>query len=156
MKTDGSDVHQVASPSSCTGSSCPTTLGTDEARAPNSDLIAFAANSSATPPTTGFDTDGIYTMNPDGSQITDVTAALSAECADFTGEGPSWSPDGTQIAFAFQATLDTTNDPNCPLNVATDPFASPDELSGIAITNPDGSSYEVIVRGASSNPVWQP
>src|SRR5437870_7090446 len=36
--------------------------------------------------------DGIYTMNPDGTGVTQVPNTVG-------GENPVWSPDGTRIAF---------------------------------------------------------
>jgi hypothetical protein len=39
----------------------------------------------------------IYTVNPDGTKLTKLTADTSTSASE---GGPAWSPDGTQIAFA--------------------------------------------------------
>jgi Tol biopolymer transport system component len=75
---------------------------------------------------------GIYTMNPDGSDVRRVSSSDGG--SDFW---PSWSPDGSRIAFA----------------------AIRKEDWGIWAVNADGSNEQPILGGAIGyvkNPVWSP
>jgi dipeptidyl aminopeptidase/acylaminoacyl peptidase len=75
---------------------------------------------------------GIYTMNPDGSDVKRVSSSDGG--SDFW---PSWSPDGSRIAFA----------------------AIRKEDWGIWEVNADGSNEQPILGGAIGyvkNPVWSP
>jgi Tol biopolymer transport system component len=75
---------------------------------------------------------GIYTMNPDGSDVRRVSSSDGG--SDFW---PSWSPDGSRIAFA----------------------AIRKEDWGIWGVNADGSNEQPILGGAIGyvkNPVWSP
>jgi Tol biopolymer transport system component len=75
---------------------------------------------------------GIYTMNPDGSDVKRVSSSDGG--SDFW---PSWSPDGSRIAFA----------------------AIRKEDWGIWVVNADGSNEQPILGGAIGyvkNPVWSP
>lgn len=76
---------------------------------------------------------GIYTMNPDGSDVKRVSSSDGG--SDF---GPSWSPDGSRIAFA----------------------AIRKEDWGIWVVNADGSNEQQILGGGAigfvNNPVWSP
>src|SRR5512132_455415 len=76
---------------------------------------------------------GIYTMNPDGSDVRRVSSSDGG--SDF---GPSWSPDGTQVVFA----------------------AIRNEDWGIWVVDADGSNEHMILGGTGAgyvdNPVWSP
>jgi dipeptidyl aminopeptidase/acylaminoacyl peptidase len=63
------------------------TTSTAEANSlPQNGKIAFSRNQGEV----GYD---IYTVDPDGSNLTQLTNNIS------WGDKPAWSPDGTQIAF---------------------------------------------------------
>lgn len=100
---------------------------------------------------------GIYTMNPDGSDLTRLTSGADLE--------PAWSPDGTQIAFTrfngatqggiFVMNADGSNQRRFTAN-ANDryPTWSPDGTKiafssrfGVIIMNADGSNQRVIQTG---------
>ena len=71
---------------------------------------------------------GVFTMNPDGSDVvavTDVTQAVS-------NGSPAWSPDGLRIGFFRSSTL------------------------RIVIVNPDGTSPQTVPVTARSGPTWSP
>jgi hypothetical protein len=59
----------------------------DPAWSPNGSRIAFSR------------TDGVYSMNPDGTGVTRLTSAADTQ--------PAWSPDGRMIAFMNNSTRDT-------------------------------------------------
>ena len=90
--------------------------------------IAFAS-----PRVTPINPEGgleVYTMNPDGSGLTQLTANVALD------DAPSWSPDGTKIAFS------RTRDGN--LEVYT--------------RNGDGSGQANRIADAATDlsPDWQP
>ena len=71
---------------------------------------------------------GIYTRNPDGSELTRLTSGADIE--------PAWSPDGTQIAFTrfYGATQ-----------------------GEIFVMNADGSNQRRLTANANDrNPTWSP
>lgn len=76
---------------------------------------------------------GIYTMNADGSNQTDLTTQVNGA----TDSAPAWSPDGHQIAFA-RAYTDVANQ--------------------ILVMNEDGSNQVVLINAAANNrdPTWSP
>ena len=76
---------------------------------------------------------GIYTMNPDGSDVRRVSSSDGG--SDF---GPSWSPDGSHVVFA----------------------AIRNEDWGIWVVDADGSNEHMILGGTGAgyldDPVWSP
>jgi Tol biopolymer transport system component len=83
-----------------------------------------------------FSSGGIYTMSPNGSNLTQLTAPQSGVSDDV----PAWSPDGSQIAFVR---LDGTVSPS---------------VRNIWVMNADGSAQHqlVSVPGGSWAPSWSP
>jgi Tol biopolymer transport system component len=75
-------------------------------------------------------------MNADGTDQRPLTRQIPVD-----GGGPTWSPDGTQIAF-------TTYDPQITGG------------GGIGVINSDGTSFrhlvEITAYPSQSNPVWSP
>jgi hypothetical protein len=100
-----------------------------QAWSPDGSRIAFVRE--ADPDPAAFA--GIYTMNPDGSDVRRVSSSDGG--SDF---GPSWSPDGTQVVFA----------------------AIRNEDWGIWVVDADGSNEHMILGGTGAgyvdNPVWSP
>jgi Tol biopolymer transport system component len=149
----GGQIQPLAYPVTCTAS--PLT-------GPN--LIAFQS-----------DRDGfteIYTMDPDGSGQTRVTAD---ELVDMS---PSFAPDGQTIAFVqssedandiFVVGADGSEETNLTeTGLETDPSWSPDASriafvsdpdgnGGVAVMNGDGSDLRFLFRGsAAGRPAWTP
>jgi TolB protein len=122
--------------------------------------IAFQSNSAG-----NFD---IFTMNADGSASTLVHGSTSAD------QSPSWSPDGTKIAFALGTSIYTVNANGSGLtSVGTDgqnPTWSPDGTKiafnanadgdqDIFTKNADGSGILIPITSNTStdeNPSWSP
>jgi Tol biopolymer transport system component len=73
----------------------------------------------------------IYVMNADGSKLTKITNSISTSDYD-----PSWSPDGTKIAFTR---LDKT-----------------DFSFNIYLMNADGSRVAELIGNNARNPSWSP
>ena len=69
-------------------------------------------------------------MNPTGGSVTRIGTGLP-------GFAPSWSPDGTQLAFA---------------QLFNDPSLGPFET--ILTTRVDGSNIRTVTQGAQ--PAWRP
>jgi Tol biopolymer transport system component len=100
---------------------------------PLGDLIAFAVHSS------GYlggcpAINGIWTMAPDGSGLTQLTTG--------THGAPDWSPDGSKILFVEGP------------SAANPPWAEP---GPIYVVDADGGAPTLIRSGSSNrNPVWSP
>jgi Tol biopolymer transport system component len=96
---------------------------------PDGSRIAFVREADPVPSAFA----GIYTMNPDGSDVRRVSSSDGGR--DF---GPSWSPDGSRIVFA----------------------AIRNEDWGIWVVDADGSNEHMILGGTGAgyvdNPVWSP
>jgi TolB protein len=77
----------------------------------------------------------VYVMNADGSAVTQLTN-------DGNSHRPSWSPDGTKIAF--------DRSPDASLGEAGD--------SNIYVMNPDGTGVAQVTTGPAIDygPVWSP
>jgi TolB protein len=88
------------------------------------------------------DTDGIWTINPDGSDPANITEGSNA--ANYT---PAWSPDGTRIAFIRETNTDPT------IYVANADGSDPVPIKGLAVSNhdlawsPNGASIAYTDRG---------
>lgn len=104
---------------------------------------AFRATESPTRPATtiengriAFNSGHIWTVNPDGSELTEVTR----DAPTATEYGPQWSPDGSRIAF--WAYVD-------------DPVAGGYDLY---VMNADGSGMIRLTEGGGdeTNAVWSP
>jgi Tol biopolymer transport system component len=118
---------------------------------------------------------GIYTMNADGSNQTDLTTQVNGT----TDSAPAWSPDGHQIAFArafsdvanaiFVMNEDGSNQV-MRINAAAnnrDPTWSPDGQriafarngnngSGVFVMNKDGTGVTQLTATAARDPNWSP
>lgn len=106
------------------GNAPPPPRATVTADSPASGRIAFSAG---THPRTD-----IYVVNTDGSGLTRLTSDSAAEF------DPSWSPDGTRIAFRYQP--------------------GGDETAEIYVMNADGSGRQNLTRDAAMDysPAWSP
>ena len=93
---------------SCSGSAAP-----EPSTAPNAPLPTSSAGSSATGPAIALDsldgqivfsdeTQDIWSMRADGTRVRQLTTASAQEF------DPSWSPDGTLIAYRHQTGDDST------------------------------------------------
>jgi len=109
--------------------------------------------------------DGIFVMNADGTGFFQITFGN-------TDRAPTWSPDGSQIAFERNGGVAIVNEDGSGLTILTrstddlGPAWSPDgskiafsDLSDIFLMNPDGSDVERLTGGLVSRdqqPAWSP
>jgi TolB protein len=105
---------------------------------PSGTKIAFTSNEDAVTRGAGFATDwDVYTMNPDGSDVVNLTPDDPGNPSyDF---GSTWSPDGTKIAFA------------------SDRDAPGSGIHKIYVMNADGSGTPVRLTntaGSEGHPAW--
>jgi WD40 repeat protein len=88
------------------------------------------------------DTDGIWTINPDGTGAENITA--DSQAANYT---PAWSPDGTRIAFIRERNSDPT------IYIADADGSSAAPIKALALSNhdlawaPDGTRIAYTDRG---------
>jgi len=128
---------------------------------PDAGLIAFQRD-------TPIDERGIYTVEPDGSEETRLTAA--------DADAPDWSPDGTRIAFRMGDYIFTmnadgtgltqlTSDPLRSLSPDWSPDGSRIVLHGVAesnvdiyVMNADGTGLERLTSSSAEDrePVFSP
>ena len=105
--------------------------------APDGSRIAFGSDLE-----TRFDATNLYTVRPDGTDLTRLTFSTN-NVHEF---GPAWSPDGRRIAY---------------VNTTYDPPGEADAGEDIDIINADGTGAPVRVTPANDNvhnnePDWQP
>ena len=105
-------------------------------------------------------TANIFTMNPDGSNQTNITNNQ----ANTNIDPPDFSPDGTKIAFAtnrdgndeiYWMSADGSNPTRLTNNTAADrmPHYSPDGASILFVSNRDGNNEIYKMNADGSNPV---
>ena len=95
---------------------------------PDGSRIAFARS----PYSHGY-YENVYTMNSDGSNVTQIVRC-QGYCATYS---PDWSPDGGRISFTFNGDSDY------------DGYT-------IALVNPDGTNLQHIDSGGVQHPRWSP
>jgi TolB protein len=123
---DGTDLRQVT----------PWDLDADNPEwSPDGSLIAFNSPAASLQP--GRE-QNIFTIHPDGTGLTQLTAHLSAAPDGSQGTfDPSWSPDGTQMIFTH--------------------IPSTDGLADLFVMNRDGSDLHVLAETTDlneSHAVW--
>lgn len=112
------------------------------------------------------DNSDIFTMNADGTDLHRVTSAISHELE------PSWSADGSRIAFQsrrphwmlFTSRIDGTDEVQVTSTLSWSPSWSPNgdwiaysAGSSIARIRPSGTGNEILIQGEScGRPVWSP
>jgi hypothetical protein len=101
--------------------------GSAPAWSPDGSRIAFAQGGQ------------IWTMDPDGTDVTKVTTHDLPEDAEFSA--PNWSPDGTKIAF-------TNCEPSC------NPECCP-PTTEVHLVNIDGTGHRRVLEGPGW-PIWSP
>jgi Tol biopolymer transport system component len=135
MNADGSDQQPITSPSSAAYDWQP-------AWSPDGSRIAFIHY--------GFDGVGlsygygeIWTVNPDGSHLTQLTVETDLAVEALPKDRPNWSPDGTSIVFTAWAC--------CP--------DSPVALNPLWIVNADGTGERHLLQDQNlftEDPAWSP
>ena len=101
--------------------------GMDPGWSPNGEKIVFAGGGG------GITDPLIYTMNPDGTELHQLTNYDNGYVID---RWPNWAPDGTKIAF--------------------DRGADAPNSSGIITMDPDGGSLSIISPTGGIDPAWSP
>jgi hypothetical protein len=135
MNADGSNQEPITFPNSAAFDSQP-------AWSPDGGRIAFVHY--------GFDGAGvdggygeIWTVNPDGSGLAQLTAEPSLDPNPITKDRPSWSPDGTRIAFTSEVCCGS----------------SPVALNPIWTVNADGSGEQPVTNNPNVyafDAAWSP
>jgi len=100
----------------------------EPAWSPDGTKIAFVRGNPESWPS-GFEDWDIWVMNADGTGQTQLTSSIRHE------SGPTWSPDGTKIAF-------------------TKGIPGEDEPCEIWVMNSDGSGQTALIGNPSWNDVW--
>jgi YVTN family beta-propeller protein len=130
---DGADAHKISGELN-DGWPAWLTWSPDGSRIAFSSLAAGSPAQSCMPGGDATCPTGLYVMNADGTNVSQLTM-------DGLGEyQPSWSPDGSEIAFVRQV-------------------EPPDGLTGIFVMNADGSNVRKIAsttQGSDFAPSWSP
>jgi Tol biopolymer transport system component len=133
---------------------------------PNTDWSSRGEIAFDSPPVSGFgDKQGLFVMGPRGDGVRRLT----------TGEdyGPSWSPDGTRIAFVHRGeregvyTVRRDGRERKRLTPGFSPVWSPDgrliafdgdsrKEDGLFVIRPDGKGLRLLAKVNIRSPAWQP
>jgi Tol biopolymer transport system component len=96
-----------------------------------------------------FSGGGIYTMRPNGSDITDLTGGYGAEIV-VAAYDPQWSPDGTRIAFRGYPRGGPTPGGGANYDIYTM------DADGSGIRNVTTSPEDIATQPSQGSPAWSP
>lgn len=121
INTDGSNLNQITNSGNYNKYS--------PSMSPDGSKIAFQRSNTAT-----LQIAHIYTINPDGTNLQKITNTNDNE--NISSHSPSWSPDGSKLAF----------------------YSDLDGDDEIYIMNPDGSGLQKLTDNSAydSSPAWSP